>query len=90
MNHPHAHAVGAVAIDRWTFMIMMISETCAVKRGGEEAAMDTIIITLALGIEVMMMNPVLVVIDIKHHPAPAVEAVITQWTLMLGEMVGVT
>ena len=60
----HTHVSGAVAIDRWTFMIMMISETCAVKRGGGEAAMDTIII--------------------------AVEAVITQWTLMLGEMVGVT
>ena len=62
------------------------------KRGGEEAAMDTIIVTLALDIEVMMMNPVLVVIDIKHHhpPVPAVVAVIAQWTLMLGEMVSVT
>ena len=53
-------------------------------------AMDTIIIILALDIEVMMMNPVLVIIDIKHHPpAPAVVAVIAQWTLMLGEMVSV-
>jgi hypothetical protein len=62
-----------------------------VKRG-EEAVMDIIVIILALDIEVMMMNPVIVVIDIKHHhlPTPAVVAVIAQWTLMLGEMVSVT
>jgi hypothetical protein len=57
-------------------------------------AMDTIIIILALDIEVMMMTPVLVlvVVDIKQHhpPAPVVAAMIAQWTLMLGEMVGVT
>jgi len=54
--------------------------------------MDTIIVTLALDIEVMMINLVLVIIDIKHHhpPVPAVAAVIAQWTLMLSEMVSVT
>jgi hypothetical protein len=92
INHHHPPAVGAVAIDRLTFMIMTISETWPVKRGGGEAAMNIIIIILALDVEVMMMNLVLMVIDIKHHhpPVPAVVAVIAQWTLMLSEMVSVT
>ncbi len=53
--------------------------------------MNIIIIILALDIEVMMTkNSVLVIIDIKHHPpAPAVAAVIAQWTLMLSEMLSV-
>ena len=60
-----------------------------------------IFIILALDIEDMMINPVLVlaVIDIQiqrlHPPAPVVAAVvvvavIAQWTLMISEMVGVT